>query len=265
MKSKFGSSPLSALKNLLAVLIAVPAFLFTSGCNHSMAPASQETAISKPSVPATPIDPATVASIYGTVSFDGTAPKPQKIDMSDDPGCHGTNYSESYVVNDGKLANVFVYVKDGLDNRKFEPSAIPAVIDQQGCRYHPHMLGAMAGQKIEFKNDDPTMHNVHVMPRMNPQWNRSELEGSAPFQTSFDNPEIMMPIQCNQHPWMKMFLNVVSNPFFSITARNGSYEINGLPPGTYTLAFVHEKLGEQDQQVVVGPKERKMLNLSFKP
>lgn len=239
------------------------AILFSAACNSNQ----KEETESKPAAsvpPAAPIDPATVATVYGTVSFDGTAPKPQKIDMSDDPGCKGANYSEALVANDGKLANVFVYVKEGLGNRAFAPPSTPVVIDQQGCRYHPHVLGVMAGQKIKFENSDPTMHNVHVMPRMNPQWNRSELQGAPPFETSFAQPEIMMPIQCNQHPWMKMYLSVVSSPFFAVSAKDGSYEISGLPPGAYTLAFVQERLGEQDQQIVLAPKARKMVNLSFK-
>ena len=71
-----------------------------------------------PAQPATPIDPATVATINGTVKFDGTAPKAAKIDMSQDPGCKGTNEAENVVVTGGDLANVFVYVKDGLGSRR---------------------------------------------------------------------------------------------------------------------------------------------------
>ena len=69
---------------------------------------------------ATPIDPATVATVSGTVKFDGTAPKASKIDMSQDPACKGTNEAENVVVDGGDLANVFVYVKDGLGSRTFD-------------------------------------------------------------------------------------------------------------------------------------------------
>jgi plastocyanin len=208
------------------------------------------------------VDPATAATISGTVSFDGTAPAPVKIDMSEDPGCKGENYAETFLVNDGKLANVFVYIKSGLQGEYEVPK--PAVIDQSGCRYHPHVLGVMTGQKIVIKNDDSTLHNVHAMAQDNKQWNLAQLAGGPAIQTSFANPEIMLPLECNLHPWMKMYVNVANNPFFAVSGQDGSYEIAGLPPGDYTLAFVHERLGEQDRRVTLSPKEHKIAGVSFK-
>src|SRR5689334_16063214 len=120
-----------------------------------------------PAQPATPIDPATVATVSGTVKFDGTAPKPAKIDMSQDPACKGSNEAETVVANGGKLANVFVYVKDGLGTRTFNVPTEKVTIDQNGCRYHPHVLGAMVGQNIEIKNSDATTHNIHPTPQSN--------------------------------------------------------------------------------------------------
>ena len=79
-----------------------------------------------PAAPAaTPIDPATAASVSGTVSLDGAAPKLAKIDMSQDPACKGMNMAENVVDDGGKLANVFVYVKDGLGNRTFDVPRTP--------------------------------------------------------------------------------------------------------------------------------------------
>lgn len=242
-------------------LIIIFSFLVI-GCT-SKPPASSVTQQSKTA--AASIDPATAASVGGTVTFSGQAPKPAPIDMSYDPDCKGKALSESLVVNHGALANVFVYVKSGLGDRTFSVPQTPAVIDQSGCQYRPHVLGVMAGQSIEFKNDDSTTHNVHVMPKANTEWNRSEMPGAQPFQTTFTNPEIMMPVHCNQHPWMNMYVNVVNSPFFAITDAAGNFQIKGLPPGKYTLAFVQEKLGEQDREIVLQPKEIKNLDLSFQP
>jgi|SRR5581483_7717001 len=213
---------------------------------------------------ATPIDPNTAASVSGTVKLDGTAPKPQKIDMSQDAACKGDNTSETIVADGGKLANVIVYVKDGLGDRTFDVPKDPAVIDQKGCQYHPHVLGVMTGQNVQIKNDDPTTHNIHPTPKDNREWNESQPPQAAPIEKSFAREEIMLPVKCNQHPWMKMYVNVVKNPFFAVTDKSGKYEIKGLPPGTYTLAFVQEKLGEQTQQVTVAPKDSKTVDQSFK-
>src|ERR1700704_5470818 len=119
-----------------------------------------------PAGAATPIDPATAA----------------KIDMSQDPGCKGPNEAEAVVVDAGNLANVFVYVKEGLGSRTFDVPNDAVVLDQSGCKYHPHVLGVMAGQSVEIKNDDPTTHNIHPTPKDNREWNESQPPQAAPIE-----------------------------------------------------------------------------------
>ena len=214
---------------------------------------------------AAPIDPATAASVSGTVKFDGTVPKPAKIDMSQDAACKGNNTVENLVVSSGDLANVFVYVKDGLGNRTFDVPKDSVTLDQSGCQYHPHVLGVMAGQNIEIKNDDPTTHNIHPTPASNREWNESQPPQAAPLEKSFAREEIMLPVKCNQHPWMKMYVNVTKSPYYAVTGTDGKYTIKGLPPGDYTIAFVHEKLGAQEQKVTLAAKESKTVDASFRP
>jgi len=212
----------------------------------------------------TPIDPATAATVSGTATYGGAVPKPAKIDMSQDPACKGNNMSETIVADNGKLANVFVYVKDGLGDRTFDVPKDAVTLDQKGCQYHPHVLGVMTGQNIEIKNDDPTTHNIHPPPKDNREWNESQPPNAAPLEKSFAREEVMLPVKCNQHPWMKMYMSVVKNPFFAVTGADGKYEIKGLPPGDYTLAFVQEKLGEQDQKVTLAAKDSKTVDIAFK-
>ena len=249
---------------LFVSMLALCALLALAACNKKENTEQSNNAPETSAPAATPIDPATVATVNGTVKFDGTAPKPAKIDMSQDPGCKGTNQAENIVVSGGDLANVFVYVKDGLGNRTFDLPKDPVVLDQKGCQYHPHVLGVMAGQTVQIKNDDPTTHNIHPTPKDNREWNESQPPSSPALEKTFAREEIMLPVKCNQHPWMKMYVNVVKSPFFAVTDKDGKYEIKGLPPGDYTLAFVHEKLGEQDQKVTVAPKETKTVDQSFK-
>jgi len=244
--------------------LALCALLALAACSKKEeTPAAAPTA-EQPAQPATPIDPATVATIDGTVKFDGTAPRPTKIDMSQDPACKGMNTAENLVVDNGDLANVFVYVKDGLGARTFDVPKDAVVLEQKGCQYHPHVLGLMIGQTVQINNDDPTTHNIHPTPKDNREWNESQPPSSPALVKTFAREEIMLPVKCNQHPWMKMYINVVRTPFFAVTDASGKYEIRGLPPGDYTLAFVHEKLGEQDQKVTVAPKETKVVDQSFK-
>ncbi len=248
----------------VAALCALLALAACSKKENTEQSSNAPTESAAPAQPATPIDPATVATIKGTVKFDGTAPKQSKIDMSQDPGCKGMNEAENIVVTGGDLANVFVYVKDGLGNRTFDVPKDPAVLEQKGCQYHPHVLGVMAGQTVKIDNDDPTTHNIHPTPKDNREWNESQPPSSPAIEKNFAREEIMLPVKCNQHPWMKMYINVVKNPFFAVTDKDGKYEIKGLPPGDYTIAFVQEKLGEQDQKVTVAAKDTKTVDQSFK-
>ncbi|HVS88853.1 MAG TPA: carboxypeptidase regulatory-like domain-containing protein [Candidatus Acidoferrum sp.] len=248
-----------AIAALLGLLLLV-------GCGR------KETAEEQPAAPgpaaapaATPIDPATAATVSGTVKFEGAAPKPAKIDMSQDPNCQGGNLAENVVVSDGHLQNIFVYVKEGLGNRTFDVPKDAVTLTQSGCRYRPHVLGVMAGQTIKIVNGDPTTHNIHPTPKDNREWNESQAPQAAALEKSFAREEVMLPVKCNQHPWMRMFVNVVKNPFYAVTGPDGKFEIKGLPPGDYTLAFVHEKLGEQDQKVTLAAKDAKTVDATFKP
>ena len=157
-----------------------------------------------------------------------------------------------------------MYVKDGLGDRTFDVPKDAVTIDQKGCQYHPHVLGVMTGQNIEIKNDDQTTHNIHPTPQANREWNESQPPAAAPLEKSFSREEIMLPVKCNQHPWMRMYINVAKNPFYAVTGADGKYEIKGLPPGDYTIAFVQEKLGEQTQKVTLAAKDSKTVDQTFK-
>ena len=244
-------------------LCAVVGLVLLTACSKK--PSEESAAPGTAATPAaTPIDPATAASVSGTVSLAGTAPKGAKIDMSQDPACKGTNTAETVIAGGGKLANVFVYVKEGLGNRTFDVPKEAVTIDQSGCKYHPHVLGVMAGQTLKIVNSDPTTHNIHPTPADNREWNESQPPQSPALEKTFAREEIMLPVKCNQHPWMKMYVNVVKTPFYAVTGPDGKFEIKGLPPGDYTLAFVQEKMGTQEQKVTLAAKDRKSVDATFK-
>ena len=206
-------------------------------------------------------------TLTGKIIFTGAAPAPKTIDMGQDPVCvtAGTEKTtEDVVVKDGKLANVFVYVKSGgaADKFSFNPTG-DAVLDQKGCRYHPHVLGVMTKQNIKITNSDNTTHNIHPSPSANQEWNQSQTAGAGPLEKSFARKEVLIPVKCNQHPWMKAYIGVLPHPFFAVSKDDGSYTIANLPPGEYTIAAWHEKYGEQTQKVTIGAKESKTQDFTF--
>ena len=217
------------------------------------------------------VDPATAATLTGKTSIEGDTPKAlmRAINMSAEPDCkklHDTAPAAGVVVRSGDmLQNVFVWVKDGLEGKKFEVSKDPVQLDQKGCIYSPHVLAMQTRQMLKVSNSDPTTHNVHPLPKVNREWNKSQPAGASDIEyTRFARQEIMLPVKCNIHPWMRAFVNVVDHPFFAVSGADGSFEIKGLPPGTYTIEAKHERLGTQEMSVTVGDAESKDIAFSFK-
>jgi plastocyanin len=215
-------------------------------------------------------------TITGKVSLNGDAPAPQPIDMSQDANCKAKNtnpVTETVVAKDGKLQNVFVYIKEGTtaDGKKladftFDTPTTEAVIDQNGCHYVPHVLGMQPNQTLKVTNSDPTGHNIHALPKAgggNEEWNESQPGGAAPITKTFKRSEILVPVKCNQHPWMKAYIGVVKHPFYAVTKADGTYEIKGVPAGTYTLVAWQEKGGEKTQQVTVPAKGNVTSDFAF--
>ena len=208
------------------------------------------------------------ASLTGVVKFNGTAPKPARIDMSADPTCpkaHPTPAATEDIVvgDDGGLANVVIYVSDGLTSHTFQPPQQPAVFEQKGCQYKPHVLAMQANQKLDVVNSDETTHNIHPNPNNNREWNMTQPHG-MPLEQTFTREEIAIPVKCNIHPWMRGYIAVFKHPYFVVSDKNGSFSLKDLPPGTYTITAWQEKLGTLNQKITVGAGESKTLDFAFK-
>ncbi len=219
--------------------------------------------------PAPAVDAASAGSVSGTVKLDGTSPKPHRINMAADAYCNsqhagGATDQEIVVDGNGDLANVVVYVKDGLGNQNFNASKEGATLDQKGCMYTPHVVALMAGQELVVINSDKTTHNIHPTPKVNRDWNKSQSAGQPNIVETFPREEVAIPVKCNIHPWMKSYIAVFKHPYYQVTGANGSFSLKNLPPGTYTLEAWHEKYGTSDQTVTIGAKEAKNVNFTFK-
>lgn len=209
-------------------------------------------------------------SITGKVAFTGTAPKAKAILMDADSVCAAKHkepvYPETVVANkNATLRNVFVYVKTGLEGKTFAVPTDPVTIDQDGCQYKPHVLGIRARQNLKVVTSDDTTHNIHPMPKVNREWNVSQPPKADPIIQSFSRAEVSVPVKCNQHPWMKAFINVVDNPFFAVTGDDGTFELKGLPPGTYEIEAIQEHYGAQTMKVTVAAKGAATADFTYKP
>ncbi len=184
-------------------------------------------------------------TISGVISYNGTAPAAKKIDTTADAACGKANpnlTTEDTIVKDGKLANMFVYIKEGtadggkkVGDYTWSTPTTAVQLDQKGCHYSPHVLGVQTNQKLSITNSDQTQHNIHPTPKLNPEWNQTQPNGAPPIEKTFTRAEVLIPVKCNQHPWMKAYIGVMKTPFFAVSAANGTFEIKGVPPGTYTV------------------------------
>jgi hypothetical protein len=245
-------------------------FLLTV-CSKGAAPAREPSAA--PPAPANPpaasSDVAAGGTITGRIKFTGTPPRNPPIDMSEEAVCKAkytsTPTEENVVAGPANaLANVFVYVKTGVPaGQTFTAPTTPVVLDQSGCRYHPHVFGAMVNQPVEIKNSDPVLHNIKAVAKKNRPFNVSQPNAGMTRNVTFSQPEVMVNLECNVHGWMHAYLGVRPDPFFAVSGQDGSFTIKGLPPGTYTIEAWHEKFGTQTATVTIAGTESKAANITF--
>jgi plastocyanin len=202
------------------------------------------------------VSSAAFAQIKGTVTLDGKAPEMKEIDMSAVKECaaqHADPVTEQTVVADdkGNLANVIVAIKkaEGQELAGEVPSE-PAVLDQKGCMYEPHVVAMMAGQEMVVKNSDAFLHNVHALSTVNPPFNFGQPtkdEEGKKLGADAPKAEEYFRVKCDVHPWMSAYIGVFEHPYFAVTKEDGTYEIDakGLADGEYTLTFWHEKFASE--------------------
>ena len=207
------------------------------------------------------------ASIAGTISLKGTPGKLRVIDMTADPSCQKLNRKpipDWVITNQGRLSNVFIYVKgEKLNAYRFEVPESDVILNQRACYFEPHVFGLRVGQTLRIINSDPTQHNVHPTPKLNREWNQTQAQDAPPMVKTFPRAEVMIPIKCNQHPWMKAYAGVMNHPYFAVSDRSGKFEIRGLPAGTYKLVVWHEVFGEQEIEVTLIPGENANADFTF--
>ncbi len=175
-------------------------------------------------------------------------------------------YHEDVVVNsDGSLRNVFVYVKEGLPQRRYPPPPEPVRLDQNGCTFVPHVFGVQVGQPLELVNSDTVLHNLHALPKKSRGFNLGMPGRPKPWSVkrSFAAPEIMVKIKCDVHSWMICYAGVLTHPFYSVTGDSGGFYLKGLPDGTYLIEAWHETYGTQTRRVTVKDGETQTIQFTY--
>lgn len=213
-----------------------------------------------------PFDVATAGNITGTVTFEGTPPPPEVLDMTSEADCAATYTGDPEVswvdVGGGGLADVFVYVREGLEGMSFPVPGQAVVIDQQGCQYRPLVAGVQVGQGVAFRNSDGLLHNINASPTANRPFNVSQ-PVNMDTEREFAAPEVMIPIQCDVHGWMAGYIGVVTHPYHTVSGGSGGFDLSQLPPGEYVIEAWHARLGTLEQTVTVTTGQTAEVTFNF--
>jgi plastocyanin len=210
--------------------------------------------------------PAGSGTITGKVVYTGTPPKMKPIDMSKEPSCakqHASPIMTENVTTGPGNALEFVVVYISAGDQGSTPGTAKVEFDQKGCQYLPHVLPMEVNQPLEIVNSDQTAHNIHPLAKTNQEWNKSQPPGTPPIETKYEKPEFIA-VKCNIHPWMHGYFAVMSTSHYSVSKNDGSFSLEGLPAGKYTVSAWHEQYGTQTQEVTVGAGESKSITFTFK-
>ncbi len=212
-------------------------------------------------ITALPFTSAFAGTIKGVVHYNGPVPEPQVIDTGKYKKACGTGFTdESLLVKEKAVQNVVVWLsgKDAKKRLKGKPGSY--TLDQKNCRYEPHVTVMMKGSELEILSSDPINHNIHTYSFDNDPINIMFTPGQE-HEQEFDEPE-PIKVECDLHSWMKAWIFVTPNPYFSLSKPGGTFEISDVPEGKYTLNFWHEKLGEMSQKITVGDDPQE-INVEF--
>lgn len=214
-------------------------------------------------------------SISGKVSFTGVDQPPQVFRVTKDNEVCGAGKREiDYVrVNGDALTDVVVYLDKVKSGKPFPAALSQASLDQEGCEFKPFLQIMRDRTPLTSVNKDSLLHNVHAYALLKGNANGPKRTlfnynqpdpGSVKKQIKLPGRANALKVECDAHDYMHSFVFVARNPYFAQVAEDGSYTIDDVPPGDYTLKAWHGTLQGQQAKVSVGPEQSATVDFTFK-
>jgi plastocyanin len=244
----------------LFVILACGLPAVGTGCSKTKKPVSDDTnagALNAPLPPAIksekPADKALTGTITGRVVFTGRKPEAANLPGKADPGCPGRPAkSDEVVVNpNGTLRDVLVRILPG-SIKSAAADAGPVVLEQKDCTYSPKVAGALVGATLRIHNSDRTAHDVWIVKGDKTRVKRSLPAGAPDLSETDVTTEVgLLKVESSTHPWMAAFVAVSDNPHFQTTGTDGTFKLEGLPPGKLSVEAWHPKYGARTASLQV--------------
>jgi plastocyanin len=193
------------------------------------------------------------ATIKGVVNFTGKAPEmkvPKKRKDAEVCKAKEVKYN-AVLVDKGKLADVFVRISNDGVKGDYKPPSAHALVSQIDCMYSPRIMGVVAGQTIDIKNGDATLHNVHSYKGAETMFNTPQPKGSPILSKEMPDEPKIVKLACDVHPWMRGFVIVTAHPFFAVSGADGTFAIQNVPAGDYTIEAWHSHYGLKTAKIHV--------------
>ncbi|CAI2718530.1 hypothetical protein [Nitrospina watsonii] len=201
-------------------------------------------------------------SLHGTVTFSGTPPPPTIHKTGKYRKACGPEFSSQALLLHGqKVQNGVVWLTEKKGKALTQaPITGDFKLDQKNCRYSPHIVAMPRGAELQILSSDPINHNIHTYSFDNDPINLMFLPGQEYVQ-EFEEAEIVK-IECDLHSWMQAWIVVTPNPYYAVTPESGSFVIEDIPSGSYTLNVWHEVLGTQSRKVEIDAEDHE-INFDF--
>jgi hypothetical protein len=205
------------------------------------------------------------ARISGVVRYAGKAPRPKRVKLSGDCAyCRKFNLREErlLVAGGGALRNVVVLL-EGIRRGKPIPRDAPTMAEKR-CTFVPHVLSVTARVKVQFVNLDPVLNTFHAVahPAGQTLFNIGTPKKGQKFLRRINRPGVVQ-MRCDVHPWEEAWIVAVDHPYHGVTDAKGAFALDAIPPGRYTLALWHEKLGTRKRKVELKPGAHLKLDLTY--
>jgi plastocyanin len=203
-------------------------------------------------------------TIEGKVVFQGSAPLKKIIPTKDKEVCGGLREEPQIVLaQDGGVQDALVYLKEVKAGKAWAKLAKPTLLDNLKCQYLPHMQAIPVGSTLVIGNSDPVLHTVHCLLGKETLFNRGFWRQGQQIKKQFEKPGLVL-VNCDSHGWMEAWVYVADNPYYAITAKDGTFTLRDVPPGTYTLFTWHEYTGGVEMPVSLKAKEAVRVTIELK-